>query len=81
MTDTVHKFELHQAVRLKGSGAFNGQASRDGVYEVTRLMPEDRGGEFHYRLKSSAGERVAREGDLELVANEDATSVFGSGLY
>jgi hypothetical protein len=64
MSSMSHKFSLAQIVKLAPSGFSNGRPSADGLYEVTRLMPADVGGEYHYRLRSDAGERVAPERDL-----------------
>ncbi len=57
-------FKLNETVRLLSPNMPVAQASPDGVYEVIRLLPQDQAGDFCYRLKSSAGERVAREVDL-----------------
>ena len=56
-------FNLNQDVRLKPTSAL-AHLSCDGVYEIIRLMPADVAGNFSYRLRSSAGERVALEHDL-----------------
>lgn len=74
----THKYELGQFVHL-GKPAFrNGQASPDGLYEVTRLMPADQSGEFHYRLKSSAGERAARESEMVATSAHSPSSLFAT---
>ena len=62
-----HKFELGQIVRLNKPAVSKEKASLDGAYTIIRLMPEDQSGDVHYRLKSSAGERVKRESGLEAV--------------
>ena len=59
----AHEFRLNQLVRFS-SATHLSQLSTDGVYEIIRLMPEDRAGDVSYRLKSPAGERVARESEL-----------------
>ena len=59
----AHEFSLHQFVRFS-SATHLAQLSRDGLYEIVRLMPEDRAGDMSYRLKSSAGDRVAKESEL-----------------
>ena len=56
-------FSLGQAVRLTSVDLTN-RVSPSGTYEITRLMPPDQGGEYAYRLKSDAGERVARESEI-----------------
>ena len=64
----VRQFEVQQRVRLSGEGSVsNRHLSPDGVYEITRLMPEDQAGTFHYRIRSSAGELVMKE--IQLVAD------------
>ena len=61
----VRQFMIHQKVRLSGEGnVSNKHLSPDGVYEITRLMPEDQAGVFHYRIRSPAGELVMRESQL-----------------
>lgn len=61
----THRFGLGQSVRLVSLGASRQKTSPDGFYKIIRLMPEDQGGDVHYRLQSSAGERVAPESELE----------------
>jgi hypothetical protein len=58
-----HKFKVGQPVRraLAVSSASNGVGE---VFEVTRLMPEDRSGEPSYRVRTSGGERAMRESEL-----------------
>ena len=58
-----HQFNLHQLVRLTSTSSL-ARVSPTGLYEVIRLMPEDPTGVFSYRLKSPAGERVARESEI-----------------
>jgi len=55
-----HKYHLRQLVRLARFGLSDTRASASGVYEVTRFMPADQTGEVSYRIKSSGGERRAR---------------------
>ena len=40
------------------------RTSSSGLYEVTPLMPADQSGEVSYRIKSAAGERAVREGEI-----------------
>ena len=58
-----HQFSLHQIVRFSSASRIT-RLSPDGLYEVIRLMPQDTVGDFSYRLRSSAGERVALEHEL-----------------
>ncbi|MGT2478801.1 hypothetical protein ACU4GR_07870 (plasmid) [Methylobacterium oryzae CBMB20] len=60
-----HKFKVGQSVRQLGT-TYTGNKSSvvDGLFEVVRLMPDDRSGEPCYRIKSEACERAAREGEL-----------------
>jgi hypothetical protein len=64
-----HKFKLGQNVRQLGI-SYGGNKSTivDCLYEVVRLMPDDRSGEPCYRIKSVGGERAAREGELTLIS-------------
>ena len=59
-----HRYALGETVRLRDAGFPNETVSRNHFYEITRLMPPDQGGEYGYRLKSDAGERVARESEI-----------------
>ena len=59
-----HKYQLRQMVRLARPGLSHNRTSSSGFYEVTRLMPADQSGEVSYRIKSSAGERAVREGEI-----------------
>ena len=64
-----HKFKLGQSVRQLGINYGNNKSTVvDGLYDVVRLMPDDRSGEPCYRIKSDGGERAAREGELALVS-------------
>lgn len=61
----VRQFTIHQKVRLSGEGTVSTKhLSPDGIYEITRLMPQDQSRTFHYRIQSSAGELVMRETQL-----------------
>ena len=60
----LRKFQLHQMVRLTKSNFSGRRPGTDGLYKITRLMPPDIAGTYHYRLQSEAGERVAAEGDM-----------------
>ncbi len=67
------KFELHQVVRLAQSGFVVRHPSLDGLYKITRLMPADGAGTYHYRLQSEAGERVAAESEMLEVSASSAS--------
>ena len=58
------KFQLNQMVRLTKSNFSGRRPNVDGFYKITRLMPADIAGTYHYRLESEAGERVAAEGEI-----------------
>ena len=61
----VRQFVLQQNVRLSGEGSVSSKhLSPDGIYEITRLMPEDQAGTLYYRIRSSAGELVLKEDQL-----------------
>ena len=61
----VRQFVLQQNVRLSGEGNVSSKhLSPDGIYQITRLMPEDQAGTVHYRIRSSAGELVLKEDQL-----------------
>ena len=57
-----HKFGVNDVVLLKPAVSQN---IAGGTYQVTRLLPENRG-EFEYRIKNleEPHERVARESEL-----------------
>ncbi|TGE02584.1 hypothetical protein [Methylobacterium nonmethylotrophicum] len=59
-----HKFKLHQRVQMVRSGSSDAFASDVDVFEIVRLMPEDRSGEAAYRIKSVRGERAVRESEI-----------------
>jgi hypothetical protein len=63
-----HKFKVGQSVRQLGTTYSRTMSTVDGLFEVVRLMPDDRSGEPSYRIKSAGGERAAREGDLILAS-------------
>ncbi|MFH6783222.1 MULTISPECIES: hypothetical protein [Methylobacterium] len=60
----LHKFKVHQQVQMVRSGSADALASDIDVFEVVRLMPEDRTGEAAYRIKSIKGERAVRESEI-----------------
>ncbi len=66
MTPAARKFALHEIIKLPKSGPLGGVVEV-GCFEIVRLMPEDQRGEFHYRLKSASGERVARECEMKAI--------------
>ncbi len=68
------KFQLNQMVRLTKSNFSGRRPSADGFYKITRLMPADIAGTYHYRLQSEAGERVAAEGEILDEPGEAAAS-------
>jgi hypothetical protein len=58
-----HKFQLRQLVGFVHTN-FRDARSKI-VYEVTRLLPGDQGGEVSYRIKSSTtGERAVLESEI-----------------
>ncbi len=61
-----HKFKIGQHVRQARIGYADAANIPAGPFVVVRLMPEDRTGEVSYRVKSAAGERVMREGEITL---------------
>ena len=58
------KFRTGQAVRLSRSRY---RTNSTGEYKIVRLLPNERGGELEYRVKSAleAYERVVRESEIE----------------
>ena len=61
----AHKYEVHQTIRLSTEGKIsNTHLSPDGMYEIMRLLPQDQAGDFYYRIRSSAGERVVLESQI-----------------
>jgi hypothetical protein len=59
-----HKFKLGQSVRQLGTSYAGNKSIIEGLFEVGRLMPDDRSGEPTYRIKSASGERAVREDEL-----------------
>ena len=59
----THKYRLNQRVQLAPATSVQ-KASPDGFYDIVGLMPQSLDGQFSYRLKSQAGERVALESAL-----------------
>lgn len=59
-----HKFKIGQHVRQLGVSYAGNKSIVDGLFEVVRLMPDDRSGEPTYRIKSASGERAVREDEL-----------------
>ncbi|MCJ2085364.1 hypothetical protein MKK88_05060 [Methylobacterium sp. E-005] len=59
-----HKFKIGQQVRQLGVSYAGGKSIVDGLFEIVRLMPDDRSGEPTYRIRSAGGERAVREGEL-----------------
>ena len=69
---------IHQRVRLSRDGTIsNKHLSPDGVYEITRLLPEDRDGMFSYRIRSAVGERVVQESLLTADAPPPSSTTRG----
>ncbi len=58
-----HKFSLNQRVKLLSETSIQ-KPSPDGLYDIIRLLPQSQDGQYTYRLKSSAGERIASESTL-----------------
>lgn len=63
-----HKFKVGQHVRQLKIGYADAKSAFGDLFEVVRLMPEDRSGELSYRVKSAVGERAMREGELALAS-------------
>ncbi|WP_336487792.1 hypothetical protein [Methylobacterium nigriterrae] len=63
-----HKFKVGQHVRQAKIGYADAKNDAGALFEVVRLMPEDPSGEPSYRVKSAAGERAMREGELTLAS-------------
>ncbi|GJD36280.1 hypothetical protein [Methylobacterium aerolatum] len=63
-----HKFKIGQHVRQAGISYFGNKSVTDGLFEIVRLMPDDRSGEPTYRIKSAGGERAVRESELSHAA-------------
>ncbi|MDP4006275.1 hypothetical protein [Methylobacterium sp. NEAU K] len=63
-----HKFKIGQNVRQPGLSYVGSKSTLDGLFEVVRLLPDDRSGEPSYRIRSAGGERAARESDLILAS-------------
>ncbi|AWN39941.1 hypothetical protein [Methylobacterium durans] len=64
-----HKFKIGQQVRqARQHGSVDRGGAVSSIYEIVRLMPEERSGEPAYRVKSALGERAALEGELTLVS-------------
>lgn len=59
-----HKFKIGQQVRQLGVSYLGGKSVVDALFEVIRLMPDDRSGEPTYRIRAAGGERAVREGEL-----------------
>ncbi len=70
----AHKFALNQRVQVSAEASL-AQASPDGIYTIVRLMPQGQDGQYGYRLKSQAGERVATESVLIATVGHDAAAV------
>lgn len=63
----LHKFKVRQNVRMLREGFSDNLVSSAEIFEVVKLMPEDRAGEATYRIRSRAGERAVREGEITAV--------------
>lgn len=61
-----HKYKVGQIVRHSNATRLDLRRSISNIFEVVRIMPDDRLGEPLYRIKSSQGERAVREGDIAL---------------
>lgn len=59
-----HKFKIGQSVRQLGISYVGSKSIVDGLFEIVRLMPDDRSGEPTYRIRSAGVDRAAREGEL-----------------
>jgi hypothetical protein len=66
-----HRYRLRQMVRLVRPVVTGNRVATNGLFEITRLMPEDQSGEPSYRIKSNdAGERAVRESEIAARASE-----------
>jgi hypothetical protein len=59
-----HKFKLNQQVKMHKVGFSDRLVSSAEIFEVVRLIPEDRSGEVSYRIRSRAGERAVTESEI-----------------
>lgn len=59
-----HLFKIGQRVRQAPTSEAADRDARGEVYEVIRLMPEDRAGALGYRVKSAAGERAVTQDEI-----------------
>lgn len=59
-----HKFQCQQMVMLNQPAFQDSRSAPITVYEVVRLMPEDRMGEVSYRIKAGTVERAVRESEI-----------------
>ena len=74
----TRQFAIHQRVRLSRDGTIsNKHLSPDGIYEITRLLPQDRDGTFSYRVRSAVGERVVQENLLTADAPPPGSTTRG----
>ena len=64
-----HRYKLKQLVRIN-SEAPTKVLSPNGVYDIIQLMPQSQDGSFTYRLRSSAGDRIATESVIIPVRGE-----------
>jgi hypothetical protein len=60
-----HKYKIRLMVRLVRAPISDGHASGSGIYEVTRLTPDDETGEVSYRIRLGVTERAVREGEIK----------------
>jgi hypothetical protein len=60
----AHQYKLGQRVRQSRESEAADRNARGDTYEVVRLMPEDRGGNPCYRIKSPSGERAVSQADI-----------------
>ena len=61
-----HHFRVGQRVRLLRLDRSGERTPSGDTFEIVRLSPEDRTGEFHYRIKSIAGEKAVGESEIAL---------------
>lgn len=59
-----HKFKMHQRVQIVRSDFSDTRVPGAEIYEIVRLMPEDRSGEACYRIRSGMAERAVRESEI-----------------
>lgn len=62
---SAHKFHIGQTVRHWPIRGGDREVQRGGHYVVIVRLPQDAAGEFKYRIRNEAHERVAKEKELK----------------